>query len=64
MLISRDRIKKAQRVLESLTQGLDPENGEELPKEDTVNRIEVNRSMSIALAVLKEVDARMVRRSQ
>ena len=61
---SRNQIQKARSVLESLVQGLDPETGEDLPKKDIVNRIEVNRSMSIALTALKEVDARMVRRSQ
>jgi hypothetical protein len=62
-MLSRNQIRKARNVLEYLIQGLDPETGKDLPKEDSVNRIEVNRSMSIALTALKEVDARMVRRS-
>jgi hypothetical protein len=62
-MLSRNQIRKARSVLEYLIQGLDPETGKDLPKEDSVNRIEVNRSMSIALTALKEVDARMVRRS-
>ncbi|MFL6602940.1 MAG: hypothetical protein ACJ8R9_16635 [Steroidobacteraceae bacterium] len=62
-MLSRNQIRKARTVLESLIQGLDPETGEDLPKTDTANRIEVTRSMSIALTALKEVDARMVRRS-
>jgi hypothetical protein len=62
-MLSRNQIRKARTVLEYLIQGLDPETGKDLPKEDAVNRIEVNRSMSIALTALKEVDARVVRRS-
>lgn len=62
-MLSRNQIRKARIVLESLIQGLDPETGEDLPKKDSANRIEVTRSMSIALTALKEVDARMVRRS-
>lgn len=62
-MLSRNQIRKARSVLEYLIQGLDPETGKDLPKEDSVNRIEVNRSMSIALTALREVDARMVRRS-
>jgi len=63
-MLSRNQIKKARTVIQSLVHGLDPETGEDLPKEDTANRIEVNRSMSIALTALEQVEARMVRRSQ
>jgi len=62
-MLSRNQIQKARTVLQSLIQGVDPETGEDLPKEDAVNRIEVNRSMSIALTALEQVEARMLRRS-
>ena len=63
-MLSRNQIKKARTVLQSLVHGLDPETGEDLPQKDTVNRIEVNRSMSVALTALEQVEARMLRRSQ
>jgi hypothetical protein len=61
---SRIQIQKARTVLESLVQGLDPETGDDLPKKDVVNRIEVTRSISVALTALKESEARMLRRAQ
>jgi DNA polymerase III delta subunit len=51
-------------VLESLVQGLDPDTGDELPKEAVVNRIEVNRSMAIAVTAMEQVEARILRRAQ
>src|SRR6266496_2408300 len=61
---SRNQIQKARTVLESLVQGLDPETGDDLPQKDVVNRIEVTRSISIALTAMKESEARMLRRAQ
>jgi hypothetical protein len=63
-MLNRNQIQKARTVLQSLIQGLDPETGEDLPKKDAVNRIDVNRSMSIALTALEQVEARMLRRAQ
>ena len=54
---------KARAVLQSLIQGLDPETGVELPKDAIVNRIEVNRSMLVAVTALEQVQARILRRA-
>ncbi len=56
--------RKARSVLQSLIQGLDPETSAELPKDAIVNRIEINRSMLIAVTAMKQVEARMLRRAQ
>ena len=60
---SRNQYQKARSVLESLILGVDPESGDELPEEDIVNRIEVNRSLTTALAAIEQVEARMMRRA-
>jgi len=58
------RYRKARSVLQSLIQGLDPETGAELPKDTIVNRIEVNRSMLVAVTAMEQVAARVLRRAQ
>jgi len=57
------QFQKARAVLKSLIQGLDPETGAELPKDAIVNRIEVNRSMLVAMTAMEQVEARMLRRA-
>ena len=57
------QFRSARGVLQSLIQGLDPESGAELPEDAVVNRIEVNRSMLIAVAAMEQVAARMQRRA-
>jgi CO dehydrogenase/acetyl-CoA synthase epsilon subunit len=59
-----NRYQKARAVLQSLIQGLDPETGAELPKDTIVNRIEVNRSMLVAVTAMEQVAARVFRRAQ
>jgi hypothetical protein len=59
-----NRYQKARAVLQSLIQGLDPETGAELPKDTIVNRIEVNRSMLVAVTAMEQVAARVLRRAQ
>ena len=56
--------RKARSVLQSLIQGLDPETGAELPKDAIVNRIEINRSMLVAITAMEQAEARMLRRAQ
>jgi len=56
--------RKARSVLQSLIQGLDPETGAELSKDAIVNRIEINRSMLIAVTAMEQAEARMLRRVQ
>lgn len=58
------QFQKARAVLKSLVQGLDPETGAELPKDAIVNRIEINRSMLVAMTAMEQVEARMLRRAQ
>jgi hypothetical protein len=56
--------RNARSVLQSLIQGLDPATGAELPKDAIVNRIEINRSMLVAMTAMEQVEARMLRRAQ
>ncbi len=56
--------RKARSVLQSLIQGLDPETGAELPQDAIVNRIEVNRSMHVAVTAMEQAEARILRRAQ
>ena len=63
-MTTKNQYHKARTVLRSLIQGIDPETGVELPRETIVNRIEINRSMAIALTAMEQVEARMLRRAQ
>ena len=56
--------RRARAVLQSLIQGLDPETGTELPQDAIVNRIEINRSMHVAVTAMEQAEARMLRRAQ
>jgi len=56
--------RNARSVLQSLIQGVDPATGAELPKDAIVNRIEINRSMLVAMTAMEQVEARMLRRAQ
>jgi hypothetical protein len=63
-MTTTNQYQKARTVLKSLIQGLDPETGVELPKDAIVNRIEINRSMLIAVTAMEQVQARILRRAQ
>src|SRR5882724_7576922 len=63
-MMTKNRYQKARAVLQSLIQGLDPETGVELPRDAIVNRIEINRSMLIAVTAMEQVEARVLRRAQ
>jgi hypothetical protein len=63
-MMTKNRHQKARAVLQSLIQGLDPETGGELPKDAIVNRIEINRSMIVAVEAIEQVEARALRRAQ
>jgi hypothetical protein len=63
-MTDRIRHQRARSVLRSLIQGLDPDTGLELPKDAVVNRIEINRSMIIAVTAMEQVQARILRRAQ
>lgn len=59
-----NQFQKAHTVLRSLIEGLDPETGDELPKNTIVNRIEVNRALHTAVVALEQIQARAARRAQ
>ncbi len=63
-MTNRNQYQRARAVLQSLIQGLDPETGLELPEDAVINRIEVNRSMVIAVTAMEQVQARILRRAQ
>ena len=60
----RDQFQRARTVIQSLVQGVDPETGDELPKNSIVNRIEVNRALSTGILAIDQIAARLVRRAQ
>jgi hypothetical protein len=58
------QLKRAQELLTPLTQGLDPTNPDRtVPDSDIVNRIDVQRALLVALAVMEEATARSARRA-
>jgi hypothetical protein len=63
-MTTKKNYQRARTVLQSLIQGLDPETGAELPKDTIVNRIEVNRSLHVAVTAVEQVEARILRRAQ
>jgi hypothetical protein len=62
MTALKNQFQKARVVLQSLVHGLNPVTGDELPKGDIVNNIEVNRAMSTAVMALDQMMARLTRR--
>lgn len=48
-MTNRKQYQNARVVLQSLIQGLDPDMGVEPPKDAIVNRVELNRSMLVAV---------------
>ena len=62
MTVLKNQFQRARLVLQSLVHGLNPMTGDELPKGDIVNNIEVNRAMSTAVMALDQMMARLTRR--
>lgn len=60
----RDQFQRARTVIQSLVQGVDPETGDELPKNNIVNRIEVNRALSTGILAIDQITARLIHRAQ
>ena len=58
----KSQFQKARVVLQALAHGLHPVTGDELPREDIVNDIEVNRAMSTAVIALDQMTVRLIRR--
>lgn len=62
MTALKNQFQRARLILQSLVHWLNPMTGDELPKGDMVNNIEVNRAMSTAVMALDQMMARLIRR--
>jgi hypothetical protein len=60
----KNQLERARVIIDSLTQGIHPESGAELPKDSVVNDIDINRAMATAVLAIDQVRARLARRSQ
>jgi hypothetical protein len=58
------QLQRARTVIQSLVHGLDPETGDDLPKNSIVNKIEVNRALSMGVLAIDQMTARLARRAQ
>jgi catalase (peroxidase I) len=56
--------QRARQILQSLVQGLDPFNGEELPPGTVLQQADVLRALLAGVAALEQLAARATRRSQ
>ena len=63
MTALRHQLQKARVVLQALLHGLHPVTGDELPREDIVNDIEVNRAMAMAVTALDQMAIKLTRRA-
>ena len=64
MSVLKCQLERARVIIDSLTQGIDPKSGAELPSDSVVNEIEVTRAMATAVLAIDQVRARLARRSQ
>jgi hypothetical protein len=62
MTALKNQLQKARVVLQALLHGLHPVTGDELPREDIVNDIEVNRAMAMAVTALDQMVTKLTRR--
>jgi hypothetical protein len=62
--MSAPQFQRSKQVLEALVQGVDPENGSDLPADTVLNRVDVVRALLAAIAALDAVSARALRRAQ
>jgi len=58
------QFQRARTIIQSLVHGLDPETGDELPKNSIVNKIDVNRALSMGVLAIDQMMARLTRRAQ
>jgi hypothetical protein len=61
--MSGQNYRRSGLVLQALVQGLDPETGQELPKDTVLNRVDVMRALLTALSALEGMNARLLRRA-
>lgn len=60
----KSQLERARVIIDSLTQGIHPKSGADLPEDSVVNEIETHRAMATALLAIDQVSARLTRRSQ
>jgi|SRR5581483_162128 len=61
---NKNQFQRARMIIQSLVHGLDPESGTELPKDSIVNKIDVNRALTVGVFALDQMMARLTRRAQ
>jgi hypothetical protein len=62
--MKKHNLQRAKQVLRRLVEGIDPETGEELPKDTVLHRAEVIRALLTSVEVVEEAAQRASRRSQ
>jgi hypothetical protein len=62
--MTKHNLQRAKQVLRRLVEGIDPETGEELPKDTVLHRAEVIRVLLTSVEAVEEVAQRANRRSQ
>ena len=62
--MSTHNYQRSREVLEALVQGIDPEDGSELPADTVLNRVDIVRALLTAVAALDATAARALRRAQ
>jgi hypothetical protein len=62
--MTKHKLQRAKQVLRRLVEGVDPETGEELPKDTVLHRAEVIRALLTSVEAVEEVAQRASRRSQ
>ena len=61
--MSISNFQRSREVLQALAQGVDPENGTQLPADTILNRVDIVRALLAAIAALDAVCARAMRRA-
>ena len=62
--MSTPNFQRSREALQALVQGVDPENGAELPADTILNRVDIIRALMAATATLDAVHERAMRRAQ
>jgi hypothetical protein len=62
--MTKHNLQRARQVLRRLVEGIDPETGEELPKDTVLHRAEVIRALLTSVEVVEEASQRASRRAQ
>lgn len=62
--MKKSNYPRTKQVLQALIQGVDPETGNELPKDTVLNRVDVVRALLSSMDAIEQVTARAARRAQ